>query len=198
MTRHLVMTLSVILVFAAAGFGQGFEAFGGYSYSHIGNTATSLLTGAEGAHGFTGSLTGNLNQWLGFTGELDYHGRSETATDVASGLVADVNGKRTSFRFGPRFTSRINDSVSTFAHVLAGGTWQSVNGNDPETGLNSSVSAKGFSTVAGGGLDLRVSPRIAVRPVQIDWEHLGSVQVLGENTGSSNGLRYSAGIVIRF
>jgi len=191
MTRHLVMTLSVILVFAAAGFGQGFDAFGGYSYSHIDNF------GDAGAHGFTGSLTGNLNQWLGFTGELDYHGRSETSTDFASGTPVDVHGKQTSFRFGPRFTSRINDTVSTFAHVLAGGTRQSISGNDP-TGLNTSVSATGFSTVAGGGLDLRVAPRIAVRPVQIEWEHVGAMQFLGENTASSNGLRYSAGIVIRF
>ena len=196
MTRYLVMTLSIILVFAAAGFGQGFEAAGGYSYSHIGNTATSFA-GSEGAHGFTGSLTGNINPWLGFTGELDYHVRSEKATDSASGLVTDANGKRTSFRFGPRFTSRMNDTVSTFAHVLVGGTRQSFNFNDG-TGLNTSLSATGFSTVAGGGLDLRVAPRIAVRPVQIDWEHLGSVQVLGMDTGSTNGLRYSAGIVIRF
>src|SRR5439155_15963321 len=118
MTRHLVMTLSVILVFAAAGFGQGFEAFGGYSYSHYadaGATATSLLTGAKGAHGFTGSLTGNINQWFGFTGDLDYHGRSETVTDFVSGSVLDVHGQRTSFRFGPRFTSHVNDTVSTFA-----------------------------------------------------------------------------------
>ena len=197
MTRHLVMTLSIILVFAAAGFGQGFEASGGYSYSHIGNTATSLLTGTEGAHGFTGSLTGNINQWLGFTGELDYHRRSETATDSGSGLVVDANGKRTSFRFGPRFTSRMNDTVSTFAHVLVGGTRQSYTENDG-TGLNTSLSVTGFSTVAGGGLDLRVAPRIAVRPVQIEWEHVGAMQFLGENTASSNGLRYSAGIVIRF
>src|SRR6058998_3301954 len=153
MTRHLVMSLSMIVIFAVAGFGQGFEVFGGYSYSHgeADATATSLLSGAKGAHGFTGSLTGNINEWFGLTGELDYHRRSETVTDLTLGTLADVKGQKTSFRFGPRFTSRINDTVSTFAHVLAGGTRQSINANDPAaTGVNSSISATGFSTVAGG------------------------------------------------
>jgi len=75
--------------------------------------------------------------------------------------------------------------------VNVGSTGQSIN-------TNVNGSGTGFTTATGGGVDLRVAPRIAVRPVQIDWIHLGSANVFGMDMGNSNGFRYSAGLVVRF
>src|SRR5881296_206830 len=55
-----------------------------------------------------------------------------------------------------------------------------------------------FRLATGGGVDFRVAPRIAVRPIQIDWIHLGNTTLFGSDMGSSNGFRYSGGIVVRF
>ena len=66
------------------------------------------------------------------------------------------------------------------------------------SGLTVNASATGFTAAAGGGFDLRVGPKIAIRPAQIDWVYLGSMDVMGASSGSTNGFRYSGGVVFKF
>ena len=178
MTRYLVMSIALVLVFTGSAFSQhGGQIFGGYSYQR---------TGGEGVNGFNASVTGDIAPWVGITGDFAVHSK------------VNADAKLLSFMFGPQFTSHVNDTTSMFVHILAGGYRAS--GSVASSGLGISVnsSGTGFSTATGGGVDFRVAPRIAVRPVQIDWIHLGNTSLFGADMGSSNGFRYSGGLVVRF
>jgi hypothetical protein len=192
MTRHLMLSGAMLLVFAASAFSQKAEVFGGYSYQHM---------GGQGLNGVNASITGNMNSWLGLTGELSHHSYGASITDPLSGFSLNADAGLLAFRVGPKFKSRLNDTATFFIHTLAGGYRASVNVgttgfNQPSIDVN--ASATGFTAAAGAGLDIRVAPIIAIRPVQMDWIYLGSTSIVGQDSGSSNGFRYSGGIVLRF
>lgn len=190
MTRYLVMSIALVLVFTGSAFSQhGAQIFGGYSYQR---------TGGEGVNGFNASVTGNIAPWLGITGDFALHSKGESVLVPNSGTLFNADAKLLSFMFGPQFTSHVNDTTSIFVHILAGG--YRVSGNVDASGLGFSVnsSGTGFAAATGGGVDFRVAPKISVRPVQIDWIHLGNASLFGTDMGSSNGFRYSGGIVVRF
>jgi hypothetical protein len=190
MTRYLVMSIALVLVFTGSAFSQhGAQIFGGYSYQR---------TGGEGVNGFNASVTGNIAPWVGITGDFALHSKGTSVLEPNSGTLFNADAKLLSFMFGPQFTSHVNDTTSMFVHILAGGYRAS--GNVASSGLGFSVnsSGTGFSAATGGGVDFRVAPRIAVRPIQIDWIHLGNTTLFGSDMGSSNGFRYSGGIVVRF
>jgi hypothetical protein len=190
MKTHLMLSISLVLVFAASAFSQnGAEIFGGYSYQR---------TGGEGVNGFNASVTGNVTPWVGITGEFAGHMKSESVAVPSPGVFVNADAKLLAFRFGPKFTSHVNDSTDLFVHVLAGAYRASANVAASGLGLNVNGSGTGFTAASGGGVDLRVAPKIAVRPVQLDWIYLGSASLFGVDTGHSNGFRYSAGIVVRF
>ncbi len=195
MTRRLVLSGLMLLVFAASAFSQkGGEVFGGYSYQR---------TGGTGLNGFNASVTGNMNSWLGLTGEVSRHTYGTSVIDPISQLAFNADAGILAFRVGPKFTSKVSDTASFFIHALAGGYRASVNVGASGTSIPGAsfainASATGFTAAGGGGVDIRVGPRIAIRPVQMDWIHLGSTSVAGTDTGNSNGFRYTGGIVVRF
>jgi len=197
MTRRLLMSGAILLVFATSAFSQkGGEVFGGYSYQR---------TGGSGLNGFNASITGNMNSWLGLTGEISHHTYGTSVLDPLSGFSLNADAGLLAFRVGPKFTSRVSDTASFFVHTLAGGYRASVSVeatgvNAPPTLPNFAInaSATGFTAAAGAGMDIRVAPKLAVRPVQMDWIYLGSTNVAGQDMGNSNGFRYSGGIVLRF
>jgi hypothetical protein len=55
-----------------------------------------------------------------------------------------------------------------------------------------------FAWAAGGGFDVNVSRRIAVRPVELDYERVNVPGFVSEQTFATSGVRYSAGIVFKF
>src|SRR5262245_47718153 len=196
MTRRLVLSAMLLLCFAASAFSQkGGEVFGGYSYQR---------TGGTGLNGFNASVTGNMGSWLGLTGEISHHSYGTSVLDPTSGFSLNADAGLLAFRVGPRFISKVNDTATFFVHTLAGGYRASMNVEtsgvipEPTPSFNVSASATGFTAAAGGGVDVRVAPRIAVRPVQLDWIYLGSASISGQDLGHSNGFRYTGGIVIRF
>jgi len=185
------MSIAIVLVFAGSAFSQsGMDIFGGYSYQR---------TGGEGVNGFNASMTGKVAPWVGLTAEFGLHTKGETiVVPNPTPVAVNVDAKLMAFRFGPKFVSHVNDTTDLFVHVLAGAYRASANVDATGLNMNVNSSGTGFTAATGGGVDLRVAPRIAVRPVQIDWIHLGSASVFGEDMGHSNGFRYSAGLVVRF
>jgi opacity protein-like surface antigen len=66
-------------------------------------------------------------------------------------------------------------------------------------------SATAFAMAFGGGLDIGLSDRFAIRPAQVDYLYtrFNAVDALttglaNTSTGHQNSFRYSGGIVIRF
>jgi hypothetical protein len=145
------------------------EVFGGYQYMRIGAVP------GMGAHGWNAQVSGYATPWFGIAGDL-------------SGAYRSVGPARFSahtFTGGPVFVHR-GRRVSPFAHLLAGGFSASMGGGPLDVGLD------GFAMMTGGGVDVAVSRRVAVRAFQLDW-------VLWSTSGMTEkkNLRLSAGVVFR-
>lgn len=138
------------------------ELFTGYSHLHaaVGSEVYTLS-------GWEGSATRNLSPWFGL--EADFNGLYGSGpTSIPSYLP------RYTFLFGPHISIRKITRVSPFVHWLWGGargptrTYASACVH----GSSCAVSNSGdtfFAGEVGGGLDIRVSPRLSVRAMEADY-----------------------------
>lgn len=145
------------------------EVFGGYQYTR--------LEGGLNANGFNFAVTGNFSDWFGITGDIGAGYKTQDG----------VSFNNYTYTFGPVISLRANKGWTPFAHALIGGDHASA-------GIGGvSASSNGYAIMAGGGLDLNFSPRLAFRAVQADW-------LLLHNDGgtSSKNARISTGVVLKF
>ena len=123
------------------------EVFGGYSW-----------TGGN-FHGWNASVTGNVTKQLGIVADFSGHYGSEL------GLVR-VKQHAHSFLFGPRVSFR-GKRLSPFVYALFGVT--RFRESATISGQRLSQADMGFSSALGGGLDIKVTNRLAVRAFQLDY-----------------------------
>jgi hypothetical protein len=145
------------------------EIFGGYQYTRF--------DGGVNANGWDTALTGNLNRWFGVAADF-------------SGAYKSQNGasfNNYTYTFGPVISYRHYQAFTPFAHFLAGGVRSSAS----FSGL--STSDNGFAMMFGGGADVNVSRRLAVRAIQFDWLSLHSNGVT-----DNNNMRISTGLLLRY
>ena len=129
------------------------------------------------------SIAGNVNHWFGLV--ADVGGQYSTFND--QGFTEKIRSH--SFLFGPRLSVRKSRAVP-FAHALFGVA--NVKTETNEFGPLFSFSDTSFAMALGGGVDVRVNDRLAIRVVQIDYlrtSFFGSTQNKG---------RIAAGVVFRF
>ncbi|HTY64227.1 MAG TPA: hypothetical protein VMG30_18395 [Acidobacteriota bacterium] len=99
------------------------------------------------------------------------------------------------FLFGPRYALRRNEAITPFAHFLIGIDRAKVTSDATISGTTASIDAgsdKGFAFALGDGLDVKVSKRFAIRPIQMDYfysRHWGD---------GMNNLSLAFGAVYRF
>jgi len=156
--------------------GQDFpraQVFGGYQYLHLGGSGTDV-----NANGWNASLTGNFNKWFGVTG--DFSGSYKT--------VGGVSAKLYSYTGGPVVSLNSGGKVNPFVHALFGGAYLSAS----LSGLGSG-SLNGFTSMVGGGVDVKLNKVLAVRLAQADW-----VYYRFQGVGESHNVRVSTGIVFNF
>lgn len=123
------------------------EVFGGYSWS------------GGNFHGWNTSVTGNVTKRLGIVADFSGHYGSEL------GLVR-VNQNAHSFLFGPRLSFR-GKRLTPFVYGLFGATRFAESA--VINGQRLSAVSNGFSLALGGGLDVKVNDRIAIRAFQLDY-----------------------------
>lgn len=150
-----------------------FEVFGGYSYFR----ADDPVNGSYNLNGWNSVFVQNINQRIGLI--VDVSGHYGTP---ASAPLLDTQRNHT-FLFGPQFSFRAHPRFIPFAHGLFGFSHVNV-------GLagvfNSDIGlAYGF----GGGVDVKISDKLAIRAGQVDYLNL---RISGAGT---NNLRMSFGIV---
>jgi hypothetical protein len=178
-----VSLLVVTFLFASAAMAQeakpNLELYGGYDYLHV---PVYLISGGTASHdsynlsGGDGQLAYNFNNWFGVAGDLA--GYALTSGNVQPAAMT--------YLAGPRFTLR-RRRASPFVQTLFGG----VLAND---GINNTGLTSVFAMSAGGGLDLRVSRHVALRPVQAEYLLMKFPD--GANN-RQNSFRYSSGVVFR-
>lgn len=208
-----VSTIRPVLLIACAGFLLGQEVpkadlFFGYSFLRY-NSAQTIP--AFTANGGIGTFAWNFGDHLGLEAELGgYH----------NGNVKNYQFDSTSFSylFGPRISWGRHKKFDPYMHVLFGGqnfstsiAQSSILVVNPLTTSKLSngryqTATNAFAMAAGGGIDIRLSKRVTLRPVQIDYyltrfEAPNITVPPGASVPSArnqNNFRYAAGIAFNF
>jgi hypothetical protein len=168
------------------------EVFGGFSISSSSISSTDPTTGLtsslrESFMGWQGSVNGNLTHHLAIVG--DFGGQYKT--------VAGIPMNSYQFLFGPRIVFRA-PRITPFVHAMFGGVKEGIGSfsfTDPLSGVTistPSVSSTGLGLAMGGGLDVNLNDRLALRVPQFDWTpmHVGGVW-------TSNVIRIGIGLVVK-
>jgi len=137
----------------------------GYSYFREG------FSGGANTHGGSVSGAAYFNNWLGIVGDFGAYHFSQF------GITANTY----TFLGGPRLSANRGKSFSPFVQALVGGDRLAAGGG----------STHGFSWSTGGGVDLAVSRRIAIRP---QFDYIG----LRFSNGTTHAARASISLVFRF
>jgi opacity protein-like surface antigen len=164
------------------------ELFGGYSYFRN--------EGGRDLHGWTGSIAVNLNHWFGLVADVSGHYESRTfrLTFPNGGFnVFDSSTGRHTVVVGPRFSYRKSKRLVPFAHVLLGITREHEDTTSllPDFTLRTKSNNTGFAMALGGGLDVALSRRVALRLFQVDYS-------LTHVVFTRHNARGSVGLVFRF
>jgi hypothetical protein len=195
----IILVMIVLAKFASAQDAPRLEVFGGYSFERIsacgssGSMNFSLCHAAEGTaeannyNGWNAAGTVFAYKFLGFTADFAGH----YGTTGVSGASASFGPftSRYSYMFGPVAAVR-NKTYAPFAHVLFG----RITNNFGSNGVSSYAN---FTWAIGGGIDVAVSQRWAIRMVQFDYERANEPASSGSNS-AANGFRLSTGAVFRF
>lgn len=159
-----------------------FDLYGGYYYARInvnanvpGIAPSATYIGVGGG----GQLEYSAKNWLGVVGDLS----GFYATSAGSGSFA---GAFLPYLFGPRVKFR-RGKLTTFVQALFGGV-RTTDGIAQSTGTENN-----FAMTAGGGIDVKVSRHVSVRPIQA--EYFMTKIPDGLNNRQDN-LRIGAGIVL--
>ena len=170
--KRVLWLMPAILLFCATAKAQyvpAWEAEGNYSFLRANLNGTSFNLNGGG-----GSLTENLNNWIGGRLEINAWG----------GAVAGTNVSAQTFTYGPVFSYRRFDRLTPFAHLQLGAVHASAGY------LGISESAFKFAMTGGGGADFALSDRAAIR-VQGDYLLTRFLNA------SQNNIQVTAGLVIR-
>jgi hypothetical protein len=195
--RRFIFLLIIGLFLSIPSFAQEViypkaEVFGGFSISSSSISSTDPTTGLtaslrESFMGWQGSVNGNLTHHLAIVG--DFGGQYKT--------IAGIPMNSYQFLFGPRIVFRA-PRITPFVHAMFGGVKEGVGSfsfTDPLSGVSITtpgVSSTGLGLAMGGGLDVNLNDRLALRVPQFDWTpmHVGGVW-------TSNVIRIGIGLVVK-
>ena len=156
---------------------------------------------------------GSLVYYLGHLGiKADLQGYATTtqnfsfapgSTFCPTGCSGRAQANMFTYAFGPQFKLFRRGPIQPFVEALGGGAHSNLFGNALRNctgctilGRNPSNNAGLF--IVGGGIDVKISPRISVRPGEVDYvlTRFGSAFTQGNNNQSN--VRYLGGMTFRF
>ncbi len=174
-----------------------------------------------GLHGVNASITGYFSRRVGLTGDFSYHTKSESDAFDASQIVCvqapctpvpgTVNVRTNVFNFlgGPQVKFTNTSRVEPFVRALAGVAHTRARvrtsgfGDDFDTEF--SDNSTDFALALGGGIDVRISDRVAIRAFQVDYNPVflrsRDIDVFGSTERFDgrrlDNIRFSFGLVFR-
>lgn len=196
------------------------EVFFGYSYVRA---ATGSQVNAFNNNGGLADMQVNLNEYLSLVAELG--GVAAGNVSVKGPELSSLDQTYFTYQFGPRLSLNKLGRIVPFGHFLIGGAHQSRSFTVPGTIPPGTVIPPGvtvevnptytrfrttqnaYAMTVGGGFDVNISRRFAVRPFQLDYlpSHFSPFNIPGlstigvnNNTNWQNNLRFSAGLAFRF
>ena len=202
---------SVILLASLCASAQDrFEVFGEYSYLHFSPTITGLQS--RSFNGGGGGAQLNFLKIFGIKADFMGYGsttftRTYTTPVIIPGKGTIPAGTYTSqgdmftYLFGP--VLRIpTPLIKPFGEVLFGGSYTNAYVNlsksiDQAGGTISAPSQHPFTLAAGGGVDLSVSHKVAIRLGEFDYVLTRYTNPL-TSTNNQNNFRYCGGVILKF
>lgn len=165
------------------------DIFGGYSYV---NADVNDLGPRQSANGWEASVSGNVYKRLALEGSFSGYYKSYPFDLTYVGLFAGtLNVRDFAYVGGPRV-----NLGPVFVHAMVGGDHLSFS----VAGISGSLSQNSFAGVFGGGVQIPVAPRWAVR-ASADYvltQHNLDAILGGSGSYTQNNFRVSAGIVFRW
>jgi hypothetical protein len=187
-----VLAVLVLLLIPSVSRAQGdsVELFGGFSFVHAPvrylESPLCITTPCSNSYfdthvnlnGYEFTAVYKPTSVLGIAADFGgYYGSSQ-------GSSTHIN----TYMAGPQVS--FSGHISPFAHLLFGAAHESL-GTSP-TGDVTGITRNSIASALGGGIDLKILPFIAIRPVQIDY------LVTHFNSNVQSQFRYSAGVVFHF
>lgn len=158
------------------------------TYSNLCSTATGQQLGpnsqeffcqARSFNGFDASLAYNLSRYLGVKGDLTGHFKSDRFVDVFTppGATQTESTRERLYNFLAGVQIKDNRKakrVKPFGHALAGFARYTARQEQtidlfPQFNFVANDKETSFALKVGGGLDVRVSPRVDIRVIELDY-----------------------------
>jgi hypothetical protein len=206
-----LMIASSILAFAQSDYKKA-EFSVGYSNNQVdtgvdsGNTVQSFFDDRNTFHGFDASAVYNVHRYVGIKANVSgtYRERSVnspiTVGNTTGNVKFDSNRSLYNFLGGVQIKDNSSDArVKPFAHALvgAGHARYKINNAVCTGGITvcpsfiSSDSETGLAGAFGGGIDIKVSDRVDIRAIQVDYNPIKF------DGGTSNNVRFGIGVVFK-
>lgn len=176
MIRGMLLLAVIMIISTQALAGDEYpkaEAFGGFSLLSLKGSAIDRFNPA----GFQANAAFNFHKNLGVVADFGGHYRHNESSDPSGTGTWHMH----EFLFGPRYTHRM-EKVNVFGQALFGGV------NIGVKDKSKSAFAMGF----GGGIDITLTGRLALRAVQFDWIPFHYYEAFEKNC-----VRFGFGVVIR-
>lgn len=202
MKVRLALALGIVLLFgkmASAQDDHKIEITGDYSYIHA-NPQNNNVIPTFSLNGGGGSGAFYLSKYIGVVAEFEGYGSYTHNVYTGAGLVS-VSGNLFTYNVGPIVKYR-TEHFEPFVEAMFGGAHSNFYGNLYNncggSCASKSPSNNAFDFIIGGGLDIPLSPKITIRPVEVNYvlTRFGNAFTGGNNNQSN--FRYQAGIQFRF
>jgi hypothetical protein len=173
------------------------ELFAGYSQLPSPDKVKEF---SDPGHGVGVSLDVNFSQHVGLVVDFDWHSWTIAARQMGDVSEGPLGIALTYYTVGPRFVVRTNRMAAFGLAAIEGqrsfyGTQSVVDGRiptGPETATRERSSSAAWGVGFGGGADVSLSDRWAIRAIQVNYS-LG-----GFGSGPGRKLRVKTGVVFKF
>jgi Outer membrane protein beta-barrel domain len=220
MNLRTAILLGILLLFGSAVYAQDFqkvEVSGEYSYLRFNPTLSYLKN--RSFNGGGGGFQYNFKEYFGIKGEFMGYGSTNFTIPAGTYNIPKLSpnpivvrapittqGNMFTYQFGPVVRVPIS-KVTPFGELLFGGSNSNAYGNQIKAicngitctpaATNVSGTQHPFTMVLGGGLDIKVSNHVSIRPIEIDYVLTRYTNPL-TSTNNQNSFRYLAGAVFHF
>ncbi|MGB7462728.1 MAG: hypothetical protein WBW14_07520 [Candidatus Acidiferrum sp.] len=203
--RKTLLVGLVLLLSGKAAWGQHLgELTVNYSYMHyvpVDGLPTANLNGGGGSavlyfagfFGLKAEVEGYASQNINFN-------FPPGSVRCPSGCTGTAQANLFTGNFGPQIKIRIK-RVQPFFEGLVGGTYTNFYQNVHKNCSGCTFGSPGdwaLDVVLGGGVDIKVTSHLAIRPIEFDYFLTRFINNLTTGNNNQNNFRYQAGLVFEF
>jgi hypothetical protein len=203
--RKTLLVGLVVLVSGKAALGQHLgELTGNYSYMHyvpVDNLPTANLNGGGGsAVLYFGGFFGLKAEVEGYASQSINFNFPPGSIRCPTGCTGTAQANLFTGNFGPQIKIRIK-RVQPFFEALVGGAHTNFYQNVHKNCSGCRFGSPGdwaLDVVLGGGVDIKVTSHLAIRPIEADYFLTRFINNLTTGNNNQNNFRYQAGLVFEF